>query len=400
MKPLVYREQVSLELTSILGYWMSKTPDERRGGFIGRVDENDGPDANAPKGIVLNSRILWAFSAAWRYTGQWIYRPVATRAYEYVRAYFIDREYGGVFWLLDAWGQPLDTFKHIYGQAFAIYALSEYYQAIGDRAALDEAIGLFQLIESHSYDPRWGGYFEVFDREWTAMEDLTRNPMGAGEKKTMNSHLHVLEAYTHLYRAWPDAVLRIRICELLDVFANHIIDTGSAHLGLFFTEDWQLRSEIRSFGHDIEAAWLLHAAAVAVGDGEREKQMAVLAVKIAAAAVEGLDADGGLWCERVGDIVVPEKHWWPQAEAMAGFLRIWQLTGEECWWQRSIGVWDFVNKYIRHPGGKEWYWGVDADHRPLSGEDKAGLWKCPYHNSRACLEIMRSLEGVKVDILP
>ena len=388
-----YREELGRELTSILEYWMLNTSDEQRGGFIGRIDENDKPETDASKGLVLNARILWAFSAAWRHTGQWIYRPVATRAWEYLDTHFFDKEFGGVFWSLDASGQPLSTLKHVYGQAFALYGLSEYYHVAGDQTVLDQAIDLFRLVERHSYDPKCGGYFEVFDRGWTPMEDLSQNPIGAGEKKTMNTNLHILEAYTNLYRVWPDVVLRKRICGLLDVFAAHIIDDRSGHLGLFFTEDWRPRSETRSYGHEIEAAWLLHAAAAAIEDGEREKQMAMLAVKIATAAIEGLDADGGLWYERTGDLLVKEKHWWPQAEAMVGFLRVWQLTGEECWRQRSIGVWDFVKKYIRDPRDKEWYWGINADHTPMRGEDKAGFWKCPYHNSRACLEIMRSLQG-------
>lgn len=395
-----YREEVSRELTSILAYWMMNSPDEQRGGFIGRIDGDDRKDADAPKGLVLNARILWAFSAAWHYTGQWIYGPVATRAYDYLNTYFFDRQFGGAFWSVEASGQPLNTRKQIYGQAFALYALSEYYKAIGIRPVLDEAIGLYRLIESRSYDPRCGGYFEAFDREWAPLEDQRLSRKDVNGKKTMNTNLHILEAYTNLYRVWPDAVLRRRICGLLDIFVMRIIDEGSAHLGLYFGEGWELLSGRRSYGHDIEAAWLLHAAAVAVDDKSREEQMAGLAVKMAIAAAEGLDVDGGLWYEGTGDLLIREKHWWPQAEAMVGFLRVWQLTGEACWWQRSAGVWDFVKKYIRHPRGKEWYWGIGADRALMAGEDKAGFWKCPYHNSRACLEIMRSLDGVTMDILP
>ena len=400
MTPLTYCEELGRELQSILRYWMLYTPDERRGGFIGRIDDQDIPDADAPRGLVLNARILWAFSAAWRYTGQWVYRPVATRAYEYLAANFFDKEYGGAFWSLTASGEPLNKRKQIYGQAFALYGLSEYYRAIGDQPVLDQAIELYRLIEKHGFDPRYGGYFEAFDCDWMPLEDVRLSEKDANEKKTMNTNLHVLEAYTNLYRVWPNEGLRERIRQLLDVFTTHIADKTTGHLGLFFTERWAPRSTIVSYGHDIEAGWLLHEAALAIEDGEREKQLACLALQLAASVERGLDADGGLWYERKDGRHVPEKHWWPQAEAMVGYLHVWRISGESRWWQRSAGVWDFVKKYIRHPRGKEWYWGVNADHTPMTGEDKVGFWKCPYHNSRACLEIMRMLEGVHLDILP
>jgi cellobiose epimerase len=396
MTPVTYREELGRELHSILQYWMLYTPDERRGGFIGRIDDQDTPDAHAPRGLVLNARILWAFSAAWRYTGQWIYRPVATRAYEYLAANFFDNEYGGAFWSLTASGEPLNKRKQIYGQAFVLYGLSEYYRAIGDQPVLDQAIELYRLIEKHGYDPRHGGYFEAFDCDWTPLEDVRLSEKDANEKKTMNTNLHVLEAYTNLYRVWPNEGLRERIRQLLDVFTTYIVDKTTGHLGLFFTERWVPRSTIVSYGHDIEAGWLLHEAALAIEDGEREKQLASLALQLAASVERGLDADGGLWYERKDGHIVPEKHWWPQAEAMVGYLRAWRISGESRWWQRSAGVWDFVKKYIRHPRGKEWYWGVNADHTPMAGEDKMGFWKCPYHNSRACLEIMRMLDGASL----
>jgi mannobiose 2-epimerase len=395
MTPATYREEVCRELQSILRYWMLYTPDEGRGGFIGRIDHRDEPDAGAPKGLVLNARILWAFSAAWRCTGQWIYRPMATRAYDYLMTYFLDKDHGGLYWSLTASGEPLNKRKQIYGQAFALYGLSEYYRAIGDQSVLDQAIEIYRLIEERSYDPRHGGYFEAFDRDWSSLDDLRLSEKDANEKKTMNTHLHVLEAYANLYQVWPDEGLRERIRQLLDVFTTHIADKTTGHLGLFFTEQWEPRSTIISYGHDIEASWLLHAAALAIEDLEREERLACMALQLAAAVDAGFDVDGGLWYEQKDGRLAREKHWWPQAEAMVGYLHAWHISGDLRWWQRSAGIWDFVKKYIRHPQGKEWYWGVDADHAPIAGEDKAGFWKCPYHNSRACLEIMRTLQGVK-----
>ncbi len=269
MTPTGYREALAKELhPSILQYWMAYTPDPRQGGFIGRVDENDRPDPTAPKGLVLNSRILWTFSAAYRQTGSSAYLSVARRAYEYLLARFLDGEHGGAFWSLDASGNPLNARKQIYGQAFCLFGLSEFYRATREPAALKEAINLFRLIETHSFDHRRKGYYEAFTRDWQQPEDLRLSEKDANEQKSMNTHLHVLEAYSNLYKCWPDHLLRQRICDLLEVFERYIIGKdsatcndasgkGSASLGLFFTEDWEPRSTTISYGHDIEASWLL-----------------------------------------------------------------------------------------------------------------------------------------------
>jgi mannobiose 2-epimerase len=393
MNDTTYREEIDHELGSILRYWMRSTPDEQQGGFIGRVDDKNNPHPDAPKGLVLNCRILWTFSAAWRQTGIWILRPVAARAYEYIISHFFDRDYGGVFWSLYPSGQPLNTRKQIYGQAFALYGISEYYRATGDQTVLDQAIALYRLIEKYGADAGHQGYFEAFGRDWSALEDLRLSEKDANEQKTTNTNLHILEAYTNLYLAWPDAILRRRIKLLLEVFTRHIVDALTGHLRLFFTADWQPRSELISYGHDIEAAWLLYAAAEAIQaieDGLILKTRNLM-VKLATAAAEGLDTDGGLWYEKENGHLTREKHWWPQAEAMVGFLHTWRISGDREWRQRSIAAWEFVKKHIRDAHGNEWHWGVLADHTHMPGQDKAGFWKCPYHNSRACLEIIRAL---------
>jgi mannobiose 2-epimerase len=390
MNDSTYREELNLELGSILRYWMRSMPDEQQGGFIGRIDGENNPHPDAPKGLVLNCRILWAFSAAWRQTGIWILRPIAARAYEYINAQFVDRDFGGFYWSLHPSGQPLNTRKQVYGQAFALYGISEYYRATGDPAALDQAIALYKLIEEHAADPDQQGYFEAFSRDWSPLEDHRLSEKDANEQKTTNTNLHVLEAYTNLFLAWPDAILRRRISLLLQVFTSHIIDAGTGHLGLFFTADWRPRSTLISYGHDIEAAWLLYTAALAIEDGPLIQQTKALAISMAAAAAEGLDKDGGLWYEKADGHLVREKHWWPQAEAMVGFLYAWRISGDRQWLKRSRAAWDFIKNYLRDPHGNEWYWGVLADHTPMPGQDKAGFWKCPYHNSRACLEIIRA----------
>jgi mannobiose 2-epimerase len=386
-----YREEMRKELSAILQYWMDYTPDFQQGGFIGRVDETDHPHPDAPKGLVLNSRICWTFSSAYRLTGDERYLTMARRAYKYLIAFFFDREMGGVFWSVDHTGYPLNDRKQIYGQAFCLYGLSEFYRATGEPAALQDAIALFRVIEQYSRDRHRNGYYEAFTRNWQQPGDLRLSEKDANEQKTMNTHLHVLEAYTCLYRSWPDDGLRQQLLDLLTVFDQYIINKDSGHLGLFFNEDWESRSAIISYGHDIEAAWLLREAAEVTGDKKWIERTSDLALQIATAAAEGLDTDGGLWYEKEGDHLIPEKHWWPQAEAMVGFLHAWQISGDDSWWQRSLATWEFVRQYIRVPGEKEWYWGVLADHQPMPGQDKAGFWKCPYHNGRACMEIMQRL---------
>lgn len=387
----IWQDEIRNEWQSILQYWMLRVPDGKNGGFFGRIDEHDQPVPDAQKGLVLHSRILWTFSSAWRHTGRAVYRSMASGAYEYLITHFLDPVDGGAFWSLDATGTPLDTRKQLYGQAFALYGISEYFIAGGDRSALEEAVRFYRLIEKQGHDPVYQGYFEAFSRNWTTLEDVRLSDKDANEKKSMNTHLHILEAYANLYRAWPDAGLGDSIRRLLEVFARHILHRSTAHLGLFFTEDWRPRSAIVSYGHDIEAAWLLHESAIALGDAYWMARTSEFALRLAGAAAEGLDMDGGLWYEKEGDRLVREKHWWPQAEAMVGFLHAGVISGEERWTLLSARVWDFVKRYIRHPLGKEWYWGVTADHLPMPRQDKAGFWKCPYHNSRACIEIIRLL---------
>jgi mannobiose 2-epimerase len=418
--PAAYSRQMQRQLRSILNYWIEYAPDHEHGGFIGRVDEKDRPDPNAPKGLVLNSRILWTFSSAYRHTRNAGYLMVARRAFEYLLNHFPDDEHGGVFWSLDAAGHPLNDRKQIYGHAFFLYGLTEFYRAASSPGtapsprteppllsstvpsnglspeatrALTAAIALFRLIEQHSFDTRRKGYYEAFARDWQPLQDLRLSEKDDNGQKTMNTHLHVLEAYSNLYKCWPDSLLRRQIIGLLEVFDSYMIDHRSGHLLLFFNEDWQSRSTLISYGHDIEAAWLLQEAAETIGDEKWIARTRTLALRIATAAVEGLDNDDGLWYERENDTLVLEKHWWPQAEAMVGFLHVWQISGDETWYRRSLDSWNFVKRYLLAPMGKEWYWGVLADHSPMPGQDKAGFWKCPYHNSRACLEILRRLHN-------
>lgn len=387
-----YRQEAAEELHAILSYWMANTVDDVQGGFIGQIDESNTKYPNAPKGSVLNSRILWTFSAAHNFNHNPAYLPLANRAYEYIRDHFFDNSFGGVYWSLDAQGQPLERKKQLYAQAFALYALCEYYEASRNESAKERAIALYELMEQKSYDPVYGGYIDAFAENWQPMEDIRLSAKDANEKKTANTHLHILEAYSNLYRIWPNGRLRQQLKKLIQNFLQYFIDPQTHHLHLFFDERWSLKPGPVSFGHDIEAGWLLLEAATRINDPTMISATKEKAVLIANAAREGLDTDGGLWYEREGDHWVKEKHWWPQAEAMVGFLNAYEVSGEQAFLQHSWNCWQFVKKVIKDNALGEWYWGVDSNNVPMPFQDKAGLWKCPYHNSRACIEVARRLQ--------
>ncbi len=391
-----FKNELEGELKNILSYWMKYGTDEKYGGFIGRIDFFNNPDVQADKGSVLNSRILWSFSAAYNYTKDTIYLQCAQRAYDYFIDHFIDKKYGGVYWSVDYKGNASGTKKQVYAQSFAIYAMSEFYRASGTTAAMQHAVDLFAVIEQYSYDNIIGGYIDAFAENWDGMKDVRLSEKDANEKKTMNTHLHILEAYSNLYRIWSYDLLKTKIQALLQNFIDYIIDHKTGHLVLFFDEDWKRKSTMISYGHDIEAAWLLQEAAAAIDDAAFIAQTKELALVMTDAASEGLDTDGGLWYEYepASRHLIKEKHWWPQAEAMVGFFNAWQLSGKDVYLEAAVNNWHFTKQYICDKENGEWVWGVKADYTIMKEQDKAGTWKCPYHNSRACLEIIKRIKDM------
>ena len=393
MNTQTLKAEVTAELESILQYWMQNTLDKAHGGFVGKIDHNNVVYPNAPKGAVLNARILWSFSAAYSTTQEPDYLQIAERAFQYIRQHFVDSEYGGVYWTVNTTGQPLNTKKQVYAQAFVMYACSAYFQCSGNTAAKEFAIEFYHLLQQHSYDAEKGGYFEAFTREWQPIADARLSAKDANEAKTMNTHLHVLEAYTTLYRIWPDASLSESIRQLLQDFYQHIINKNTWHLNLFFSENWEAKGETISYGHDIEASWLLLEAAEALHEESLIMQFKEVALHMAEATLSGLDTDGGLWYEYEPQEqhLIKEKHSWPQAEALIGFINAAQISGNETYWQKAYKVWAFTKNHIIDKSGGEWFWGVKENYSLMDHEDKVGIWKCPYHNSRACLELMRRL---------
>ncbi|HEY0107985.1 MAG TPA: AGE family epimerase/isomerase, partial [Fibrella sp.] len=258
----LWQRELSQELKDILAYWQRYAPDPINGGFYGTVGYDNVPKPDAAKGVVLNSRILWTFSAAARHTQHTDeYLPVAKRAFDYLSTYFRDPQYGGVYWMVDAKGKPTDDSKQLYGQAFALYGLSEYYHATRHKPALEFAQSIYRDMVRHAYDPAKGGFIEAFARDWTEAKAYAIARKDNGESKTMNTHLHILEAFASLLRVWPDAGLKKQVAGLIRNFLDHIIDTNTHRMVLFQGTNWEPRRTGISYGHDIEASWLLLEAA-------------------------------------------------------------------------------------------------------------------------------------------
>jgi len=385
------KQELKEELTrNILPFWMNNMLDVKNGGFYGQMTGENQLVEDAPKGGILNARILWTFSSATLHLKSDKYLAVAKRAKEYIFNHFFDIENGGTYWMLNSVGTPADTKKQIYSQAFFIYALVEYYRVTYDRTCLDKAIELFQLIEKHSFDDESNGYFEAYSKDWVLLEDLRLSEKDANEKKTMNTHLHILEAYTNLYRVWKDDVLERQLKNLIEIFLEKIINSESYHLDLFFDENWKCKSTLYSYGHDIEASWLLEEAAVVLGNAELLKKVREIAVKVANAAAEGIQTNGAIINEKnfATGHVDTNSDWWPQAEAMVGFFNAYEMTKDDSYLQSTLGVWEFTKQHIIDKTNGEWHWSVSADGVVDTVNDKAGFWKCPYHNGRMCLELI------------
>lgn len=384
-------------LENILPYWLEKMPDER-GGYFGRRTGDDSLDAEAPKGAIMHGRILWTMSSAYLFTGDKKILEAARRAFDYIREHFIDREFGGVYQSVDSEGHPLDTRKQFYAIAFVIYGLSAYYRASGNETALEEAQHLFRTIEIHSRDREKGGYIEALARDWNEADDMRLSDKDANSCKTMNTHLHILEAYSALYNVWKDKEVAEALRSLLTLFLEKIVDGKSHHLGLFFDRDWVREDREISYGHDIEASWLLLEAAETLGDEELFDRVKDATKLIAEAALEGRCVDGSMVYERHGNGSFDnEKHWWVQAETLVGELYLWKRHGVGKEDDFAAKTWDYIKDNLVDSEHGEWYWSRLPNGNVNLREDKAGYWKCPYHNGRMAMEAVKLLEDEKKD---
>jgi mannobiose 2-epimerase len=382
----------------LMPFWTGPALDRERGGWMGCLSNDLKPDRTQPKGLIVNSRILWTFSAVHRVRPERIFREMADRAFDYVTTRFWDKEHGGAYWRLDDAGKVIDDSKKIYGQAFYIYALSEYNLAFGSSAALARAKELFELIERHARDPKFAGYLEVRRRDWSeAGEEARLSDKDMNEKKSMNNHLHVLEAYTNLFRAWKEPRVEQRLRELIGLFHDRIVDTRTLHFNHFFDEEWRVKSDTYTFGHDIEGTWLLCEAAEALGDSALLNNVQDLALQMARVALrEGIATDGALYYEgKAGKVIDPGKECWPQAEAVIGFLNACQLSGDAQYLEAASRVYEWIESHLVDRVHGEWFWRIKEDGRPDERLPKVSEWKGPYHGSRMCLETLHRLQKIQ-----
>ena len=326
----------------------------------------------------------------------------ATLIKDYIIEYFYDNQFGGTYWSVDYLGNPKDTKKQFYAIGFMIYGLSEYARATGDQQALDYAIKLFDCIEQHSLDKVNNGYIEAQTREWKEIADMRLSELDANFPKSQNTHLHIIEPYTNLYRclmeceASPvssDVVKRVEkaLRNLIDIFTDKILNPETHHLDLFFDMDWTREAgALESYGHDIECSWLMHEAALVLGDQAVLDKVEPIVKLVAKASEKGLNADGSMVHEANLDTgyVDDDRHWWVQAETVVGFINLYQHFGDESALQKALHCWQYIKDNLIDREGGEWFWSRDAQGNINRRDDKAGFWKCPYHNSRMCLEIM------------
>ncbi|WP_299666520.1 AGE family epimerase/isomerase [uncultured Polaribacter sp.] len=392
--------EASTELTSLLHFWSTEALDLKNGGFLGEIDGLGNKNNFATKGAVLNSRILWTFSAAYRITKNEKYKEMADLQYQYIINHFWDQKHGGLIWEVDHLGNAINKRKQAYAQGFGIYAFSEYYKATDTEESLDYAKTLYHILESKFYDTKYSGYIEALQEDWSRINDMRLSDKDLNYPKSMNTHLHILEPYANLYRVWKDKSLKNNIIELLSIFQNKIIDKKTGHFNLFFGMDWTNKSAAISFGHDIEGAWLLHEAAQVIEDKTIIEKVQETAVKLVDLTVEkGLDKDGSLFNELDGNVYDTDKHWWVQAEAIVGLMDAYVINPKQEYLDGMLKIWDFIKNHLIDRKNGEWFWRVDTNGQPIARDYKLGFWKCPYHNSRALMEIIERIALIKNETL-
>ena len=388
----IFKQEVREVLEdNILRFWIERMQDEEHGGFYGRIDNQNILYADADKGAILNARILWTFSAAYRVLGKSEYLKIATRAKRYFIDHFIDPEYGGVYWSLDYKGQPKDTKKQFYAIGFAIYGLSEYARATNDQEALEQAINLYRCVEEHALDKEYNGYIEAMTRNWQPIDDMRLSEYDANYPKSQNTHLHIIEPYANLYRVWPSKELEASLRNIIGIFTDRILNPETHHLDLFFEMDWTRGAgQLESYGHDIECSWLMHEAALVLGDQKVLNKVEPIVQTVAKASEKGLNPDGSMIHEAnlTAGTKDDDLHWWVQAEAVVGFYNIYQHFHDEAALEKALRCWQYIKENLIDYQHGEWYWSRHRDGSLNTVDDKAGFWKCPYHNGRMCLEII------------
>jgi cellobiose epimerase len=388
-------DELSCELNNILEFWSTYAIDHKYGGFAGEIDAKGEIVEGAEKGLVLNARILWTFSMAYNFLQNKTYLELAHRAYDYLIRYFWDNGNGGLYWAVDFKGNISNNRKQIYGQGFGIYAFSEYFKASGKCESLELAIQLFDLIEKYSYDTKYGGYLEALSANWKPLEDVRLSAKDANSPKSMNTNLHILESYSNLYRVWKTDILRDRIKSLVRIFLDKIINHETGHFHLFFDADWTVQSNLISYGHNIEGAWLINEAAGLLDDACLLEESQKKTQKMVDAVLnEGLAIDNSLFYEYDPDTggLNADRHWWVQGEALVGLMDTCEHSGDSRYFDIFQKIWDYIRNHIIDHEKGGWFGIIEDNGLPRHNEVKGGFWKCPYHNTRAMVECIRRVK--------
>ncbi len=401
---------------NILAFWLDNMQDNENGGFYGQMRGDGMLVKTANKGGILNARILWSFAAAYRVLRKPQYLAAAKRAKDYIMQHFIDPVYGGTYWAVTYDGKPADTKKQFYAIGFMLYGMSEFVRATMNDSKVSEeekeetlqiCFNLFNIIEDHSLDIVYNGYIEAQTRQWGEIADMRLSELDANYPKSQNTHLHIIEPYTNFFRCLTEmeqagrevninnkAKVEVALRNLIDIFTDKILNPETHHLDLFFEMDWTRGAGwLESYGHDIECSWLMHEAAIVLGDNEVLERVEPIVRLVAKASEKGLNSDGSMTHEANIDTghTDDDRHWWVQAEAVVGFYNIYQHFGDKRALDKAIGCWRYIkNNLIDYRHG-EWYWSCDKEGNINTNDDHAGFWKCPYHNSRMCLELIERI---------
>ena len=383
----IFLREVRENLTScILPYWLKLN--DPKGAFYGEVSADGTVFYDAPRGVILNARLIWSFAAAYAALKDTQYLVAAVHARDWFLDHFCDHKYGGVYWSVTAEGERLDTKKQLYAQGFAIYALSELYKVTGDDEALKNAVNLYKVVESHFADPVNGGYIEALSRDFSPLADMSLSAHDINADKTMNSHLHVLEAYSNLYQVWPDEGLKARVEALLDIIGQRVMGPDG-HLRLYFGRDWTVLPGGVSYGHDIETSWLALEAAFALHDADVVNRVRPWARRVGAAGNEGLLPDGSMRYEKLlGGQFDDSRQWWVEAESVVGNLWLWKYHSDDAALERALASWAYIRDHLVDNISGEWWWAILPNGARDLSQPKAGFWKCPYHNTRMCLQVL------------
>ena len=385
------KEEIKDQLvSSIIPFWKNLRDDEF-GGYYGYMGYDLKLDKKAEKGCILNSRITWFFSNAYTLLKDESLLKEADHGYAFLKDHCIDKENGGIYWSMNYDGTPLDTTKHTYNQAFCIYALSSYYEASGKKEALDLAKQLFHMIEEKCTDDQ--GYLEAFTRDFQPESNEKLSENGVLAEKTMNTLLHVLEAYTELYRVSKDEQVKEKLKWIMDVFADKVYNPKLKRQEVFFDKNYNSIIDLHSYGHDIETAWLMDRSLEILDDDAYTNRLSpitkALTENIYKVAFDGHSLSNE--CDK--GVVDTNRVWWVQAETVIGFLNGYEKDLSKTEYKEAAeATWQFIKDYVidKRPGS-EWFWLVRQDGTPVEGEPIVEPWKCPYHNGRMCMEVIRRL---------